>query len=63
MLESSHGLNQSPYRLLPFFFDSGASDRWRDPDDRAHKTFVVLAWLEYIESRPVPIHSTARAGV
>jgi hypothetical protein len=63
MLEASHGLNKSPYRLLPYFFDPCASDRWRDPDDRAHKTFVVLAWLEYLENRPAPIHQAPQATV
>ena len=62
-LEASHGLNKSPYRVLPCFFDPGASDRWRDPDDRAHKTFVVLAWLEYLEKRPAPVHAVPRAAV
>ncbi len=59
MLEASHGFKKSPYRLLPCFFDPGASDRWRDADDRAHKTFVVLAWLEYLEKRPAAVHSAA----
>jgi hypothetical protein len=49
--------------MLPCFFDPSASDRWRDPDDRAHKTFVVLAWLEYLENRPAPVHPTPQAAV
>jgi hypothetical protein len=43
LFETQH----SPYRLLPQFFDPAASDRWHNSDDRAHKTFVALAWLEY----------------
>jgi hypothetical protein len=35
------------YRLLPSFFDTTNSDRWQNADDCAHKTFVVLAWLEF----------------
>lgn len=62
-LEECHGLNRSPYRVLPCFFDPSASDRWRDPDDRAHKTFVVLAWLEYLENRPAPVHASPQAAV
>jgi hypothetical protein len=54
-IEALHGRKVSPYRLLPAFFDPTASDRWRDADDRAHKTFVVLAWLEFLDNR------TARA--
>lgn len=47
-LNSSH-----PYRILPDFFDPATSERWHNANDRAHKTFVVLAWLEYTqETRP-----------
>lgn len=45
MLEAQSG-NVSPYRLLPDFFDPSVSERWINADDRAHKTFVVMAWLE-----------------
>ncbi len=31
------------------FFDPVISERWHNPADRAHKTFVVLAWLDKIE--------------
>jgi hypothetical protein len=37
----------NPYRLLPDFFDSSASERWQNTDDCAHKTFVVLEWLDH----------------
>jgi hypothetical protein len=42
------GFNQgvNPYRLLADFFDPLVSERWLNADDRAHKTFVVMAWLE-----------------
>ncbi len=36
----------NPYRLLADFFDPAVSDRWRNCEDRAHKTFVVISWLE-----------------
>ena len=36
----------NPYRLLAEFFDPAVSDRWLNPDNCAHKTFVVMAWLE-----------------
>jgi hypothetical protein len=35
------------YRLLATYFDPSNSDRWQNADDCAHKTFIVLAWLEY----------------
>jgi len=36
----------NPYRLLKEFFDPRTSERWHNADDRAHKTFIVLSWLE-----------------
>ncbi len=36
----------NPYRILAEFFDPAVSDRWRNCEDRAHKTFIVLSWLE-----------------
>ncbi|HKD05154.1 MAG TPA: hypothetical protein VKB79_04550 [Bryobacteraceae bacterium] len=29
------------------FFEPSVSERWLNADDRAHKTFVVLEWLEH----------------
>jgi hypothetical protein len=37
----------NPYRLMADFFDPIVSERWLNADDRAHKTFVVLEWLEH----------------
>ena len=48
----------SPYRLLPDFFDS-AGDRWPCPEDRAHKTFIVLEWLEHTQRKPMSISVSA----
>ena len=45
MLEAQYG-NANPYRLMADFFDPSISERWMNPEDRAHKTFVVMAWLE-----------------
>lgn len=46
VLEAQDVDSFSPYSLLCDFFDSMTGDRWHNADDRAHKTFVVLAWLE-----------------
>jgi hypothetical protein len=52
----------NPYRLLTEFFDPWTSERWRNADDRAHKTFIVLAWLEHshksasVSMHPEPVH-------
>jgi hypothetical protein len=43
----------NPYRMLAEFFDPRVSDRWRNSEDRAHKTFVVLSWLE-VQKVPQP---------
>ena len=40
----------SEYRLLVEFFDAAFCDRWPYPEQRAHKTFVVLAWLDLRKS-------------
>jgi hypothetical protein len=45
IIESEFSGN-SDYRLLAEFFDPTICDRWPDPCERAHKTFVVLAWLD-----------------
>ena len=51
ILEGEH----HPYRLMADFFDPAASDRWNGADDRAHKTFVVWAWLDHLEGCE-PVH-------
>ncbi|HVW10168.1 MAG TPA: hypothetical protein VHC90_16390 [Bryobacteraceae bacterium] len=43
----------NPYRLLADFFDPAVSERWRNCEDRAHKTFVVISWLE-VQRIPQP---------
>jgi len=46
------------YRLLEEFFEPSVSDRWLNPEDRAHKTFLLLAWLEYSgQSSPVVVRN------
>lgn len=39
-----------PYRLMADFFDPLISERWRHPDDRAHKMFIVLGYLDRIQA-------------
>ena len=49
ILEAAEGRGEvNPYRLLSLFFDPAVSDRWRNPAHRAHKTFVVISWLEIL---------------
>lgn len=50
MLEQLVFRTVNPYRLMAEFFDPNVSDRWVNADSRAHKTFVVLAWLEHTNS-------------
>jgi hypothetical protein len=40
----------SEYRMLAEFFAAAGCERWPDPCERAHKTFVVLAWLDLRKS-------------
>jgi len=49
IIESEYS-GYTEYRLLAGFFDPDFCDRWPDPTDRAHKTFVVLAWLDLRKS-------------
>lgn len=50
ILEAEYSENRNPYGLLSDFFDPVTSERWRNPDDRAHKMFIVLAWLDHLGS-------------
>ena len=52
ILEAGYTENHNSYRLISDFFDPVAGDRWRNPDDRAHKMFTVLAWLDQVERSP-----------
>jgi hypothetical protein len=38
-----------PYRLMADFFDPLVCARWHNPDDRAHKMIVVLAYLDHLQ--------------
>ena len=44
------------YRLMAEFFDPVVSERWQNPTDHAHKTFVVLASLDQLDCpSPLPL--------
>ena len=55
VLEEEFSVACQPYRLMADFFDPSVSERWRNPDDRAHKMFVVLAFLDILHDS-VPVH-------
>ncbi len=61
ILEAEYSENLNPYRLLSDFFDPATSERWRNPDDRAHKMFVVLAWLDRLGSSAKSIRLQPKA--
>ncbi len=46
VLEAQDLCSFNPYNLLADFFYAAPGDHRQNADDRAHKTFVVLAWLE-----------------
>jgi hypothetical protein len=60
LLESHYNLLFNAYRLMAEFFDLRACARWQNPADRAHKTFVVLAWLDKLDS-PAPVRVVPRS--
>jgi hypothetical protein len=46
------------------FFDPRMCDRWSNPCERAHKTFVILAWLDLLDgSISLPFSQRSRAGI
>jgi len=49
LLEEEYSVACHPYRLMADFFDPCNSERWRNPDDRAHKMFIVLAYLDHLQ--------------
>lgn len=55
VLEEEFSVACQPYRLMADFFDPSVSERWHNPDDRAHKMFVVLAFLDILHDS-VPVH-------
>lgn len=55
ILEAEFSETGNSYRLMSDFFDPAASERWGNPDDRVHKMFIVLAWLDHLE-KSVSLH-------
>jgi hypothetical protein len=55
VLEEEFSVACNPYRLMADFFDPSFCERWRNPDDRAHKMFIVLAYLDQLQ-RSISIH-------
>jgi hypothetical protein len=55
VLEEEFSVTCNPYRLMADFFDPSLCERWRNPDDRAHKMFIVLAYLDQLQ-RSISIH-------
>jgi hypothetical protein len=49
VLEEGSSVACHPYRLMTDFFNPSVCDRWRNPDDRAHKMCVVLAYLDRLQ--------------
>lgn len=49
VLESQDAKINNMYQMLASFFDSAPNDRWANPDERAHKTFVLLEYLNILE--------------
>lgn len=51
VLESEFSKPCNPYRLMADFFDPNISECWQNPHARAHRTFVVLAWLDLLQCK------------
>ena len=49
------------YRLMADYFDPNYAERWgNSSDDRAHKTFVVLAYLDLLDRAVSVVPDSAR---
>lgn len=55
VLERQLGKQQSPYALMAEFFDPASSERWRNPEERAHKMIVLLTYLDFQTSSSIQI--------
>jgi hypothetical protein len=49
VLEQEYTKQCHPYRLMTDFFNPVTCGRWRNPDHRAHKMFIVLGYLDRIQ--------------
>jgi hypothetical protein len=49
VLEDEFSVACHPYRLIADFFDPAVCERWKNSDDRAHKMFVVLEYLDHLQ--------------
>jgi hypothetical protein len=64
-LEEEYSAACQPYRLMAEFFDPSVCDRWINPDDRSHKMFVVLAYLDHlhvsisVRVKPIPFNNSS----
>jgi len=50
VLEQEYSARSHPYRLMADFFDP-RNERWRNPDHRAHKMFIVLGYFDLLRAR------------
>jgi hypothetical protein len=48
ILEAEYSGNVNSYRLMSDFFNPAFNERWLNPDDRAHKMFIVLAFIDHL---------------
>jgi hypothetical protein len=55
-------ISNNPYRLLAEYFDADYCGRWNNACDRAHKTFVVLAYLDLLDNSISIRIQTSRAA-
>jgi hypothetical protein len=50
VLEQVYSTSCHPYRLMADFFNPSACERWHNSDDRAHKMYIVLGYLDRIQA-------------
>jgi hypothetical protein len=59
VLEEEYSVACHPYRLMTDFFDPRDHERWGNPDDRAHKVFIVLEYLDHLRKISIRIQPSS----
>lgn len=55
ILDSLGNQKRNPYRLLADFFDFAPANRWANPDEKAHKTIVLLSYLDHLDTSKIRV--------
>lgn len=60
IIEKQSSTLRSVYSLLADFFDSMPANRWVNPDEKAHKLFIVLEYLNLLHHQAIRVSLNPR---